>query len=65
MHIRGDGRAQSETELAADEKFQKTKGQLSLFETEDASEWKSTQSVLRKNPPPNSSRYSDEPESDG
>ena len=37
MHIRGDGRVQSETELAADEKFRKTKGQLSLFETEDPS----------------------------
>jgi uncharacterized protein (DUF488 family) len=62
-HIRGDGRVQSEAELAADEKFQKTKGQLSLFETEDTSAWKSTQSVLPRNPPPTSSRYSAERES--
>ena len=65
MHIRGDGRVQSETELAAEEKFQKTKGQLSLFETEDLSAWKSTQSVLPKNPPPNSSRRSAAEESGG
>jgi uncharacterized protein (DUF488 family) len=64
MHIRGDGREQSEAELTADEKFQKTKGQLSLFETEDTSAWKSTQSVLPKKTPPNSSRRSDEWESD-
>jgi uncharacterized protein (DUF488 family) len=64
MHIRGDGRTQSEAELAADEQFQKTKGQLALFETEDPQEWKSTQSVLPRNPPPNSSRSSDERESD-
>ena len=65
MHLRGDGREQSETELAAEEQFQKTKGQLSLFETEDTSAWKSTQSVLPKNPPPNSSRRSAARESDG
>jgi len=64
MHIRGDGCVQSEGELAAEEKFQKTKGQLALFETEDTSAWKSTQSVLPKNPPPNSSRRSAARESD-
>ncbi len=65
MHIRGDGRVQSEAELAAEEKFRKTKGQLSLFETEDTREWKSTQSVLPRNPPPNSSRRSAARESGG
>jgi uncharacterized protein (DUF488 family) len=65
IHIRGDGRVQSEAEIAAEEKFQKTKGQLSLFETEDTSAWKSTQSVLPKNQPPNSSRHSAARESEG
>lgn len=64
MHIRGDGRVQSEAELAANQQFQKTKGQLSLFETEDPRQWKSTQSVLPRNPPPSSSRSSDAWESD-
>jgi uncharacterized protein (DUF488 family) len=49
-HIRGDGRVQTEAEIAAEEKFCKTKGQLSLFETEDSDEWKSTRSVLPKRP---------------
>jgi uncharacterized protein (DUF488 family) len=64
MHIRGDGRVQSEADLAADEQFEKTKGQLSLFETEDPRQWKSTQSVSPRNPPPSSSRRSDAWESD-
>ncbi len=63
VHIRGDGRAQTEVELAAEEKFQKTKGQLALFETEEPGEWKSTQSVLPKKTPPNSSTPCDEQES--
>lgn len=56
MHIRGDGRAQSEAELAADEQFRKTGGQLTLFDREEAEPWKSTRSVLPRNPPPSSSR---------
>jgi uncharacterized protein (DUF488 family) len=64
MHIRGDGRVQSEAELAAEQQFQKTKGQLSLFETEDPRQWKSTQSVLPRSPPPSSSRRSDASESE-
>lgn len=63
VHIRGDGRAQTEVELAAEEKFQKTKGQLALFETEEPGEWKSTQSVLPKKAPPNFSTPCDEQES--
>ena len=35
IHLRGDGRQQTEAELAAEEKFRKTKGQLNLFETEE------------------------------
>jgi len=59
VHIRGDGRAQSETELAAEEHFRKTKGQQSLFDTEEPDPWKSIQSVLPRRAPPNSSRPCD------
>jgi hypothetical protein len=63
IHLRGDGRAQTEAELAADEKFRKTKGQLNLFDTEEPGEWKSTQSVLPKRAPPSSSEPCERPES--
>jgi uncharacterized protein (DUF488 family) len=33
LHIRGDGRVQSEEEIAREADFRKTKGQLSLFST--------------------------------
>ncbi len=52
MHIRGDGSVQSEEQIAAEETFRKTKGQLNLFETEDPGEWKSTQSVSPRRAPP-------------
>jgi len=55
-HIRGDGRIQSEEEIAQAEKCAKTKGQLSLFETEDPDEWKSSRSASPRKPQPNSSR---------
>jgi len=55
MHIRGDGRIESEEDLAAEIEFQKTKGQMTLFDIEEPDEWKSTRSVLPKSPPPNSS----------
>jgi len=55
MHIRGDGSVQSEEELAAEEHFKRTKGQLTLFDIEEPDEWKSTQSVLPKSRPPSSS----------
>jgi len=55
MHIRGDGSVQSEEELAAEVHFKRTKGQLTLFDIEEPDEWKSTQSVLPKSQPPNSS----------
>jgi uncharacterized protein (DUF488 family) len=62
VHLRGDGGAQTEAELTADEKFRKTKGQLNLFETEEPGEWKSTQSVLPKRAPPSSSEFYEGPE---
>jgi uncharacterized protein (DUF488 family) len=63
MHIRGDGRVQPESDVAAEEQFRKTKGQKSLFEIEDPDEWKSTQSVSPKKMPPTSSRLCGGPES--
>lgn len=63
MHIRGDGRVQTEEEIAADETFRKTKGQRNLFETEEPGEWKSTQSVLPKRTPPSFSASCEGPES--
>ena len=55
MHLRGDGREQAEEQLEAEERYRKTRGQLNLFETEEAGEWKSTQSVSPKKTPPSSS----------
>lgn len=63
MHIRADGRSQSEEEVAAEESFRKTGGQLTLFDTGEPDEWKSTRSVLPRRAPPNSSESSSEPES--
>lgn len=63
LHIRGDGRLQSEKELADEEEFRKTKGQKTLFNMEDPDEWKSIQSVSPKRPPGSSSSRFDEPES--
>jgi uncharacterized protein (DUF488 family) len=47
-HIRGDGRIQSEAEVARECRFRKTKGQMTLFELEDPEQWKSTRSVSPK-----------------
>ena len=55
IHVRGDGRRQSETQLAEEEEFRKTGGQLTLFDMEETGQWKSTQSVLPKNPTESSS----------
>lgn len=49
LHIRGDGRIQTEEQVAQEEEFQKTRGQASLFDMQESKEWKSTQSVLQKN----------------
>ena len=64
LHIRGDGRLQSEEELAGEEEFRKTKGQKTLFEMEEPDEWKSIQSVSPRRLPGSSSSLLDEPESD-
>ena len=64
LHIRGDGRVQTEDEVAREDELKKTGGQLPLFEDEEADQWKSTQSVLPKNPPPSSSESSGGRESD-
>jgi uncharacterized protein (DUF488 family) len=64
VHIRGDGRIQTEDQLAAEERFRKTKGQLTLFDMEEPDEWKSTRSVSPSGPPRSSSRPSGGPQSD-
>jgi uncharacterized protein (DUF488 family) len=64
MHIRGDGRLQSEEQLSAEVQFQKTRGQLNLFDAEEPDEWKSTQSVLPRRAPPSFSTPCEGPESD-
>jgi uncharacterized protein (DUF488 family) len=63
VHLRGDGRAQTEPELAAEEKFRQTGGQLSLFDSEEPGQWKSIQSVLPKKAPQTFSPSSAELES--
>ncbi|HUT09466.1 MAG TPA: DUF488 domain-containing protein [Thermoguttaceae bacterium] len=65
LHIRGDGSVRSEEQLAAEEEFQKTRGQMTLFDMEEPDEWKSTRSVLPRNPPGSSSESSAERESGG
>ena len=64
MHIRGDGRLQSERELADELEFEKTKGQMTLFDMEEDGRWISTQSVLPKKRPASSSDCCEGPESD-
>jgi uncharacterized protein (DUF488 family) len=63
-HIRGNGQVQTEDDLAAEECFRKTKGQLTLFDIEEPREWKSSRSVLPSGAPRSSSRASDGQESD-
>jgi len=56
QHIRGDGGVQSEDEVALEaDEGRKNNAQQSLFDTKGVSEWKSTQSVLQKKAPKNSS----------
>lgn len=54
-HIRGDGRVQSEDEVALE--ADPTRDQLALFQKVEAEPWKSIPSVLRKKRPDNSSAY--------
>jgi uncharacterized protein (DUF488 family) len=65
IHIRGDGKLQSEESLAKEEAFQKTKGQMTLFDVEDPDEWKSTRSASRKEAQASFSRLSGGRESGG
>jgi len=55
LHIRGDGSLLTEEELKRAEQFARDHGQLTLFQTEEEPEWKSTQSVSPKGRPENSS----------
>jgi uncharacterized protein (DUF488 family) len=55
VHLRGDGRAQTEAEVAAQQTFRKTKGQMSLFDTEEPGQWRSTRSVSPRRAPLSSS----------
>ena len=48
IHLRGDGRLQSEEELTTEEIINKHKGQMSLFGLHEAEEWKSIPSVSPK-----------------
>ncbi len=59
LHIRGDGRIESEEQLAEQEAFQKTKGQKTLFDMEEPKEWKSTRSVSPERARRSSSEYFD------
>ncbi|MCG3197546.1 MAG: DUF488 domain-containing protein [Candidatus Omnitrophica bacterium] len=58
LHIRGDGRVESERELLEREEAEKAPGgalQQSLFDFEEAPAWRSLQSVLPRKPPSSSS----------
>ena len=56
QHIRGDGRLQAETDLAAAQaRATVPEGQMPLFDLEETTVWKSTRSVLPKNTRPPSS----------
>lgn len=59
LHIRGDGRIESEEQLAEEEAFRRTKGQKTLFDMEEPKEWKSTQSVSPERARRSSSEYCD------
>jgi len=63
FHLRGDGRVESEAEIAAEEEFRKTKGQQTLFDLEAPDLWRSSRSVLPRRPLPSSSTPCDGPES--
>jgi uncharacterized protein (DUF488 family) len=55
LHIRGDGSLLAEEELKRVEQFARDHGQLTLFQTQEEPEWKSTQSVSPKSRPVSSS----------
>lgn len=56
QHIRGDGRIETEAELAeAERTAEEAAGQLALFDEQEVKAWRSIRSVLPKKAPPNSS----------
>lgn len=55
LHLRGDGRVQEEALIAREERFQVTKGQLSLFDQEEDIPWRSARTVARDKRPRDSS----------
>jgi uncharacterized protein (DUF488 family) len=55
LHIRADGSLQPEEEFGATDAPRHASGQLTLFPDVEMREWKSTRSVLRKEPPRTSS----------
>jgi uncharacterized protein (DUF488 family) len=58
LHIRADGSIQSEEQILSDQyKRNGDMNQQSLFVGEEPLEWKSTQSVLQRKPPNNSSAH--------
>ncbi len=61
FHVRGDGRVETEAELARAERQRKTGGQKTLFDLEEPPPWKSTRSVSQKRAQPSSSACSDGP----
>jgi uncharacterized protein (DUF488 family) len=55
VHLRADGRAQNEDDLAHEEQLAQTGGQQSLFEMEEEAQWRSAQSATPRKAPPSSS----------
>ncbi|MBN1919077.1 MAG: DUF488 domain-containing protein [Verrucomicrobia bacterium] len=55
LHIRGDGRVESEHDVCRDEESRRTGGQMQLFDTGEAEAWRSTRSVSPRKAPPSSS----------
>ena len=57
LHIRGDGRVQSEAEVAAESGKPLVNEQPALFAELDEDQWRSTASVLPKKAPASSSAH--------
>jgi uncharacterized protein (DUF488 family) len=51
LHIRGDGAIQTEQEVAQEEEYRRTQGQMEFFDDPEAREWKSTRSVSPRKVP--------------
>ncbi len=60
VHIRADGRLQTEEELIQEEQRGEVPGQMTLFDDEEMYEWKSTRSVSPRGARRSSSRHSSE-----